>query len=78
MIHELCRLLTLRLAYGLKNAGLGHTAEIVVDRWRPSCRSYVEVDGLGEAVGVSQSARTFREPGPASLGAAAHSSEELR
>jgi hypothetical protein len=59
MIHELGRLLTLRLAYGLKNAGLGHTAEIVVDRWRPSCRSYVELDSLGDAIGVSQSARTL-------------------
>ena len=58
MTYELGCLLALRLAYGLKNTGLCHTAEIVVYRWRPSCRSYVEVDGLGDVVGVSQSART--------------------
>src|SRR5262249_24853684 len=51
-------LLALCLAYGLDEAGLGHTAEIVVDRWRPPGGRDVEVDGPGNAVGMSEYART--------------------
>ena len=58
MIDELCSLLALCLAYGLDDAGLGHTAEIVVDRWRPPGGRDVEVDGPGNAVGMSEYART--------------------
>ena len=55
MIDELCRLLALYFTHRLQNAGLGHAAEIVVDRWRPAGCHDIETDGLRKAIGVSES-----------------------
>src|SRR5262245_50065651 len=58
MVDELSGRLALCLAHGLEDTGLGHTPKIVVDRRRPPRRRDVDIDGLGDAVGVSESART--------------------
>src|SRR5262249_52267160 len=55
---ELCRLLASGLTHGLEDACLGHTAKIVIDRWRPASRCDVEVRGFCDAVCVSQRAGT--------------------
>ena len=57
MLDQLRCLFASRLAHRLDNAGLGHAAEIVVDRRRPAGRHHVEADGLRDAVGVGERSR---------------------
>ena len=56
MVDELRRLLALRLAHRLEDAGLGHTAEIIVDRRPPSGFDHVESDSAREPVGLNEPA----------------------
>src|SRR5260370_10624536 len=52
MVDELGGLLALGLAHCFENAGLGDTAEIVVDRGSPAGLDHVETDDAGEPVGL--------------------------
>src|SRR5215472_10813463 len=52
MIDELSRRLALCLTNRLEDAGLGDTAEIVVDRGLPAGLDHVEPDGASQHVGL--------------------------
>src|SRR5262249_13070990 len=52
MIDELSRRLALCLPNRLENAGLGDTAEIVVDRGLPAGLDHVEPDGAGQHISL--------------------------
>src|SRR5581483_10217820 len=56
MIDELRRRLALGLAHRLEDAGLGHTAEIIIDRRPPSGFDHVQSDGAREPVALYEPA----------------------
>ena len=57
VVDELYGGVALRLSYGLEDARLWDSPEIIVDGRTPSGRRHIEVDGAREPIGMSNAAR---------------------